>query len=276
MAFERRVCVLRQVRKGFSADGSALTGAVYAERLGTELTVTPRIAALSSLKEGRYALFVWVDANIYCLELKGVAPLRIENAPSLSAGFAALLCFVRGEPEPVAYGRCGAAPERYGALLEEAPARKRPIPVPNPPIQTPAPGPNVPLAPTVPLPEPAPEPSSHEGRAAARYDDEAIAASDYFADAGDGDEKAAPAAEGAHGAAAPGDAGRPLVMTCALAMAFLSKTGWSSSSSFAGSQRSTAVFSSIRPSRSMSMAILTIAAPVRLPLRHWSIQSLPS
>lgn len=207
MAFERRVCVLRQVRKGFSADGSALTGAVYAERLGTELTVTPRIAALSSLKEGRYALFVWVDANIYCLELKGGAPLRIENAPSLSAGFAALLCFVRGEPEPVAYGRCGAAPERYSALLEEAPARKRPIPVPNPPIQTPAPAPNVPLAPTVPLPEPTPEPSPHEGRAAARYDDEAIAASDYFAGTGDGDEKTAPAAEGAHGAAAPGDAG---------------------------------------------------------------------
>ena len=76
--------------------------------------------------------------------------------------------------------------------------------------------------------------------------------------------------------AAPGDAGRPLVMTCALEMAFLSKTGWSSSSSFAGSQRSTAVFSSIRPSRSMSMAILTIAAPVRLPLRHCNIQSLPS
>ena len=76
--------------------------------------------------------------------------------------------------------------------------------------------------------------------------------------------------------AAPGDAGRPLVMTCAEAMAVLSNTGWSSSSSFAGSQRSTAVFSSMSPSRSMSMAIFTMAAPVRLPLRHCSIQSLPS
>ena len=76
--------------------------------------------------------------------------------------------------------------------------------------------------------------------------------------------------------AAPGDAGSPFTMTLAFFIAVLSKTGWSSSSSLAGSQRSTAVFSSIRPSRSMSMAILTIAAPVRLPLRHWSIQSLPS
>ena len=77
MAYEKRVCVLRQVRKGFSADGSALTGAVYAERLGTELTLTPRIAALSPLKDGRYALFIWVDGKTYCLELRGGAPIRV-------------------------------------------------------------------------------------------------------------------------------------------------------------------------------------------------------
>lgn len=208
MAYEKRVCVLRQVRKGFSADGSALTGAVYAERLGEELTITPRIAALSPLRDGRYALFIWADGKTYCLELKGGAPIHIEHAPSVAAGFAALLCFVKGEPEPIAYGRCGVAPEKYAALLQEEPARRRPIPQPNPPVQTPAPAPNVPLAPTVPLPEPLPEERSpHDGRAAARYDDEAIAASDYFAGAGDGDEKAAAAAEGEKGAAAPDDAG---------------------------------------------------------------------
>ena len=83
MAFERRVCVLRQVRKGFSADGSALTGAVYAERLGDELTVTPRIASLSPLRDGRYALYLWAEGKVYCLELKGSAPMKVENAPSV-------------------------------------------------------------------------------------------------------------------------------------------------------------------------------------------------
>ena len=154
MAFERRVCVLRQVRKGFSADGSALTGAVYAERLGSDLTVTPRIAALSPLRDGRYALFVWADGKTYCLELKGNTPIHIENAPSIAAGFAALLCFVKGDPEPVAFGRCGAAPEKYAPLLEDAPSKKRVIPIPVPPVQTPAPAPNVPLAPSVPVPDP--------------------------------------------------------------------------------------------------------------------------
>ncbi len=209
MAFERRVCVLRQVRKGFSADGSALTGAVYAERLGSDLTVTPRIAALSPLRDGRYALFVWADGKTYCLELKGNTPIHIENAPSIAAGFAALLCFVKGDPEPVAFGRCGAAPEKYAPLLEDAPSKKRVIPIPVPPVQTPAPAPNVPLAPAVPVPDPLPDesPAPQDGRAAARYDDEAIAASDYFARADDGNEKAAAAAEKATGAAASGDAG---------------------------------------------------------------------
>ena len=210
MAYEKRVCVLRQVRKGFSADGSALTGAVYAERLGTELTLTPRIAALSPLKDGRYALFIWVDGKTYCLELRGGAPIRVEDAPSLAAGFAALLCFVKGEPEPVAFGRCGAAPEKYSALLEEVPPRKRSVPVPLPPTQVPVPNaPNAPPAPTVPVPGPRPEqsPAPQDGRAAARYDDEAIAASDYFADAGDGNEKTASAPAGKDGAAAPDDAG---------------------------------------------------------------------
>ena len=229
MSYEKRVCILRQVRKGFSADGSALTGAVYCERLGEELTVTPRIAALSPLRDGRYALYLWADGKIFCLELRGGAPLHIEHAPTLAHGVAARLCFVKGEAQPVAFGRCGDAPERYAALLDgECPRR---IPVPLPPVQTPAPAPNVPLAPAVPLPEFPPEEedgakkggasrkksaapsgeggasSPQSGRAAARYDDDALAAGDYFAHAGDGDEKTAAAGAAQDGAAADGDAG---------------------------------------------------------------------
>ena len=202
MAFERRVCVLRQVRKGFSADGSALTGAVYAERLGDELTVTPRIASLSPLRDGRYALYLWAEGKVYCLELKGSAPIRVENAPSVKAGFAVLLCFVKGESHPIAFGRCGAAPEEYAVMLKEEP--HAPVPVPRPPVEIPVPNaPNVPLAPTVPVTEPDPP---HKARAAARYHDDAIAAGNYFSYADDGDEKTS-AARGEEGAAAPSDAG---------------------------------------------------------------------
>ena len=189
MAYEKRVCVLKQIKKGFSADGSALTGAVYAERLGTELTVIPKIAA-APLSEGRYCLAVWADGQIFCLEYQNA--VRLENAPSLARGFAALLCFVRGEAEPIAYGGCGEAPRDYGALLsalsrmngEEGAGekkRKRPLPPPAP-IQVPGGIPTVPLTPTVPFPDETEE--AEEAKASypfrGKYDDEAIATSDYF------------------------------------------------------------------------------------------------
>ena len=76
--------------------------------------------------------------------------------------------------------------------------------------------------------------------------------------------------------AAPGEAGSPSAIVLALESAAFSNTGCSSSSSFSGSTRSTAVFSSISPSDSMSIAIFTMALPVRFPERVCSIQRRPS
>lgn len=185
MAYEKRICVLKQIKKGFSADGGALSGAVYLERLGTALTVTPRIAGLSPLKEGRYVLALRVQERDFFFELKGGEGIRLENAPSVRDGALVLLCFVRGEAEAVAYGSCGGSGD-YRSLLEalQREGRKKPLPTPMPPVQNPsAPAPNIPLAPGVPLPE-AP-PKQEEGNARFRegafsYDDEAIANDDYF------------------------------------------------------------------------------------------------
>lgn len=118
MAYEKKLCILKQIGKGFTADGMPLMGAVYAERLGSELTITPRIAGLAPLKEGRYALAVLVGRKEYCLELKGNTALRVPDCPSLEGGFAVLLCFVSREAEPVAFGSCGSAQSDYTALLD--------------------------------------------------------------------------------------------------------------------------------------------------------------
>ena len=175
MSYEKRICVLKQIKKGFTADGSALTGVVYAERLGETLTVTPRIANLSPVRDGRYVLFFWADGKTLCFPLKGNAPLQAENAPRVKGGFAALVCFARGGEEPVAFGSCGAAPTQYQTLLEAGKVQKKQPAVPLPPNELPAPvSPNVPHAPAVPVDPP------REERAAARYDDEAIADGDYF------------------------------------------------------------------------------------------------
>lgn len=118
MAYEKRVCVLKQIKKGFSADGSGLSGAVYAERLGEELTVTPRISGIAPLKEGRYALVLRIGQEKHCFELKGNESLRLSRSPSVKNGFSVLLCYVRGEAEPVAFGRCGNEEEGYRSLLD--------------------------------------------------------------------------------------------------------------------------------------------------------------
>ncbi len=176
MAYEKRICVLKEMKKGFSADGAALSGAVYAERLGTALTLTPRILGIAPLREGRYALVFCAEGETFVFELKGRESIRLDPSPSIKAGFSVLLVFVRGDIEAVAFGSCGAAPSSHLPLLEAVSGGKRPIPNPLPPTELPAFSPNnVPLAPTTPLPEKEEEPPFRKG-----YDDEAIAASDYF------------------------------------------------------------------------------------------------
>lgn len=189
MAYEKRLCILKQIRRGFSADGGALSGAVYAERLGGQLTLTPRITDIAPVREGRYALAVCAGSETYCLELRGNESLRIPDAPSVKEGFSVLLCYVRiaGEPEPVAYGRCGNAPSSYEPLLavfqtgNSEKKKKRVIPpMPLSPFEQPVPvNPQAPRAPTPALPgEENDEP--FRDSVAARYDDDAIAEDDYF------------------------------------------------------------------------------------------------
>jgi hypothetical protein len=73
--------------------------------------------------------------------------------------------------------------------------------------------------------------------------------------------------------AAPGEAGSPEARI--LRSALGSMVGWSSWSSAAGSTRLTASSSVISPSEASSTAMRRAALAVRLPLRVWSIQSLP-
>ncbi len=179
MPFEKRVCVLKQIKRGFTADGSALSGAVYCERLGEEVTVMPRMLGIAPVKEGHYAIALWIAGGLYVLDLDGRSDYKL-TAPSVKAGIAVLLLFVRGgEASPVAFGSCGTAPSAYEPLLAEFLARekterKKKAPMPLPPTELPTFSPNnVPRAPVPPLPE---EPF-REGE---KYDDEAIATENFY------------------------------------------------------------------------------------------------
>ena len=198
MSYEKRVCVLKQLKKGFSADGGTLSGAVYAERLGSALTITPRILGIAPVREGRYALAVWAEGKTFVLELRGGEALHVADSPSVKGGFAALLVFLKGDPEPIAYGSCGLAPPEYGVLLDAMTrtAKKKS---------------EAPMHQKEAMEEPAP---SFRAPNAGGYDDEAIARSDYYQHAPDEDGDAVPASAGeaeedAHGADARADAEPP-------------------------------------------------------------------
>lgn len=189
MAFEKRVCVLKQIKKGFTADGGALSGAVYVERLGTEITVVPRLLGVAPVREGRYALALWIDEQVFVTDLGDGGAVKLEG-PSIKAGFAALLVYVRGEAQAVAFGSCGVAPCDYLPLLAAFERKEKPLPTPLPPTELPTFSPNnVPLAPTVPLPGEPEHPFREGEEAAANYDDEAIAAENYYAASADDDGK---------------------------------------------------------------------------------------
>lgn len=185
MAYEKRLCILKQIKRGFTADGSPLSGAVHAERLGGELTLTVKLLGVAPVRDGRYALAVWIDGKHFYFELSDHNPIKLENAPSLHDGFSVLVLFVKGEAEPLAYGHCGFAPADYQPLLRafaedgEKKKRKEPIPTPLSPIQVPGvPSPQVPLAPGIPLPDSGEEEQAER----AVYDDEAIADANYFSE----------------------------------------------------------------------------------------------
>lgn len=207
MAYEKRLCILKQIKRGFTADGAALSGAVYAERLDGELIITPRLSGIAPVRDGRYAVALWTGGGEYCLELKGNMPLRIPSAPSLQNGFAVLVCFMQSacEPEPIAYGYCGTAPATHERLLGVFGKRKRQMPpMPLSPFEQPIPvNPQSPRAPTPVLPDAGDDEQPQDSAVieenaplrdsavieeneplqnAAAYDDEAIAESDYFGD----------------------------------------------------------------------------------------------
>lgn len=201
MAYEKRLCILKQIKRGFTADGAALSGAVYAERLDGELIVTPRLSGIAPVRDGRYAVALWTGGEEYCLELKGNTPLRIPSAPSLQDGFAVLVCFMQGvcEPEPIAYGYCGTAPTTHERLLGVFGKRKRKMPpMPLSPFEQPIPAnPQSPRAPTPVLPDAGDDEQPQDNAVAeenallrgdAAYDDEAIAESDYFGDRSEAEE----------------------------------------------------------------------------------------
>ena len=115
MAYEKRMCILKQLKRGFTADGGILTGVVHAERTGRKTQIIPRVLGLVPVKEGTYALAVKIGEKTFVSDYQ--KEITIEETPSLKDGFCVLLCYVKGDAEGIAFGRCGQDQTEYKTLL---------------------------------------------------------------------------------------------------------------------------------------------------------------
>lgn len=104
MGYTKNIAVIRELKEGFSADGGELSGLVKAEKYGTKLRVEVSLINFAPLTEGAYVLAMSDGTHTQIVEngeFDGESEIETAN------GFAALICYVKGQVFPVASAVCG-------------------------------------------------------------------------------------------------------------------------------------------------------------------------
>lgn len=105
MNYVKKMCILRQVKQGFSGDGKALSGLVKVEQYGKNLAVEVSIINFAPLVLGEYyCLLSDEKRNTEMLPLRGKSLFNILSDMDVSKGFCAVVCYVKNEIVPIAYG----------------------------------------------------------------------------------------------------------------------------------------------------------------------------
>ena len=118
MNYIKKMCILRQVRQGFSGDGKALSGLVKMEQYGKNLAVEVSIINFAPLATGEYyCLLSDGKGKTEMLSLRGKSLFNLLSDLDISAGFCAVVCYVKNEITPIAYGINGNGSYDWRAIL---------------------------------------------------------------------------------------------------------------------------------------------------------------
>ena len=105
MNYVKKMCILRQVKQGFSSDGKTLSGLVKAEQYGKNLAVEVSIINFAPLVSGEYYCLITDGTHpAELLPLRGKSIFNVLTDVDISNGFCAVICFVKNEVVPIAYG----------------------------------------------------------------------------------------------------------------------------------------------------------------------------
>ena len=120
MNYVKKMCVLRQVRQGFSGDGKTLSGLVKVEQYGKNLAVEVSIINFAPLALGEYyCLLSDGKGKTETLALRGKSLFNIISDLNIANGFCAVVCYVKNEVSPIAYGINGNGSYDWRAILNK-------------------------------------------------------------------------------------------------------------------------------------------------------------
>ncbi len=121
MNYVKKMCILRQIKQGFSGDGKTLSGLIKIEQYGKNLAVEVSIINFAPLVSGEYfCLLSDGKGKTEMLSLRGKSIFNILSDMDISAGFCGIVCYVKAEVVPIAYGINGNGAYDWRAILNKA------------------------------------------------------------------------------------------------------------------------------------------------------------
>ena len=118
MNYVKKMCILRQIKQGFSGDGKALSGLIKVEQYGKNLAIEVSIINFAPLVSGEYyCLLSDGKGKTEMLSLRGKSIFNILSDVDVSDGFCAIICFVKTDVIPIAYGINGNGSYDWRSIL---------------------------------------------------------------------------------------------------------------------------------------------------------------
>ena len=160
MNYMKKMCILRQIKQGFSGDGKPLSGLIKIEQYGKNLAIEVSIINFAPVASGEYyCLLSDGKGKTEMLKLRGKSIFNVLSDIDISGGFCGIVCYVKNEVVPIAYGINGNRSYDWRSILNAT----------LPPV-FPRAEQEVELAETV----------TEEEEEASEYDDEAVSQDNYF------------------------------------------------------------------------------------------------
>ena len=121
MNYVKKMCILRQARQGFSGDGKALSGLIKIEQYGKNLAIEVSVINFAPLISGEYyCLISDGKGKTEMLSLRGKSLFNILSDLDISNGFCGVICYVKNDVVPVAYGINGGGSYDWKTILNSA------------------------------------------------------------------------------------------------------------------------------------------------------------